>query len=190
MGSKLTESDQAKVEWDSFDQEEALVMELHRRGVCHLARLQTDKTYSPLAPVDLIMSLARHPAARLHSALILLFLRNPNLSACVPQALSRLDGSSTDHLRLYYQAAVYLQRELEAQLRPYIKDWLFLPDLFSTKLGLPAVDQIPSSEALQALGKVHQRLSGWAINWAGSYRQHIPLFLRQLQRVPHGTVQP
>jgi hypothetical protein len=186
----MTQLDRANIEASSFEQDEALVAELHRLGVRHIVRFKPERPYPPPTPTDLITSLANHPDARLHSALILLFLRQPTFSIYMPEALSQLEGFATDRLRLYYQAARYLQHELETQLRPYVEKWQALPDLFSAEFGLPAVGQVSTLEALQALGEVHQRRSGWAINWAGSYRQHIPLFLRQLRRESFGTFQP
>jgi hypothetical protein len=65
-------------------------------------------------------------------------------------------------------------------LRNSIADWHPLPDLFSFQLGLPAPETLGVDEALRALGEAHRRLSGLNLNWAGSYRQHVALFLRQL----------
>src|ERR1051325_837354 len=129
----MTKRDWAGVEASSFEQDEALVAELHRLGVRHLVRFQTDRPYLPLPPTDLIEALANHLDARLHSALILLFLRQPAFSAYVPEALSRLEEFAADRLRLYYQAAMYLQHELEGQLRPHVENWQALPDLFSAE---------------------------------------------------------
>jgi len=86
------------------------------------------------------------------------------------------------HILVEPQAAVYLRPELEDELRQHSDDVAPLPDLFSAELGLPALGSLPAGAALDALGDLHHRLSGQAYNWAGSYRQHIPLFLRQLKR--------
>jgi hypothetical protein len=166
----------------SLARDEQLVAELHRLGVEHLVRLQPELPCPPLLPVDLIAALATHPQARFRSSLILLFLRRPAYSRFVPAALARLDLPAATTLRLYYQVAVYLRPELENDLRQHSDDVAPLPDLFSAELGLPAPGSLPADEALTALGDLHRRLSGRANNWAGSYRQHIPLFLRQLKR--------
>lgn len=165
---------------DVLNADELLVAELYRRGVRHLARL-LDEEFTPPTPVELLTGLAQSPTARVRNALILLFLRCPELHTVVPSALAQLPSSAANTLRLYYQAAVYLQADLRADLQTYLPHWTPLPDLFSTELQLPAAGSVPTELALQQLGARHQELSGWAYNWSGSYRQHIPLFLRQLK---------
>lgn len=176
-------------ETQSLARDEQLVAELHRLGVEHLVRFQPQATYASLEPVDLLEALAAHPQARFRGALILLFLRRPSFSRFVAQALTRLELKAATTLRSYYQAAIYLRPELEDELRRYSDDLAPLPDLFSAELGLPAPGGLPVNEALAALGDLHRHLSGQAYNWAGSYRQHLALFLRQLKRHAHASVQ-
>ena len=173
------------IDTQSLARDEQLVAQLHGLGVEHLVRLQSDLPCAPLSPVHLITALAAHPQARFRSSLILLFLRRPSFSQFISEILTRLDLSAAENLRLYYQAAVYLRAELETDLRQYSDDLSALPELFSAELGLPAPGSVPAHDALVALGDLHRRLSGRAYNWAGSYRQHIPLFLRQLKRHAH-----
>src|SRR5258708_29849520 len=91
--------------------EERLVVELHRLGGEHLMRLTAVHDPAPLDGAGLIAALAGHAQARLRSALILLFLRQPAYSQFVDQALAYLNLPASDTLRLYYQAAVYLRPE-------------------------------------------------------------------------------
>ncbi len=174
------------------DGAEPLVAELYRLGLRHLARLDTQSAYSVMPPEQLIVQLAGHTQARLRGSLILLFLRHPALSALVPSVLPGLESSAANTLKLYYQAALYLQVELKPLLREAIVGWQPLPDLFSAEFELPkATEMQPDADnveaALRALGEVHHRLSGLAYNWAGSYRQHVPLFLKHLKR-DRGTI--
>lgn len=169
----------------TFNQDEALVAELHRLGVRHLARFTSTMPKTPMPPGDLLAALARHPQARFQASLILLLLRQPALSTRVPQALERLEKRAALTLKLYYQAAVYLQRELEPEMTVRLDNWQLLPDLFSTELGLPPAESVQPDgksvqSALEALGAAHRRLTGWAFNWVGAYRQNIPLFLKHL----------
>ena len=171
-----------------LDHDETLVAELHRLGVRHLIRLRPEVACPRLSPVELLVGLASHPQARFRAALILLFLRRPSLSRVVRAALAVLDEAGANTLRLYYQAAAYLRPELETALRQYSDDLAPLPDLFSGDWGLSVPGTVPPETALAALGELHARLSGRAYNWCGSYRQHIPLFLRQLKRASHATL--
>jgi hypothetical protein len=158
---------------------ESLVAELHRLGVRHLARL-APAAATGMPPADLLRALAEHPEARLRAALILVFLRRPEFAHLVPSVVAAMPETPPYTLKLYYQAAVYLQGELAPVLRDKVPGWEPLPDRFSGEFGLPAAGVVSTDEGLQALGEVHQRLSGRAYDWAGSYRQHVGLFVRQL----------
>jgi fido (protein-threonine AMPylation protein) len=63
-----------------------------------------------------------------------------------------------------------------------------LPDLFSSELGAPIPGSVSVVTALKALSDIHARLVNRAYDWAGSYRQHIALFCRQLRETPGATV--
>lgn len=102
--------------------------------------------------------------------------------------LESLADPAADTLRLYYQAAAYLRPELETELKRYSDDLTSLPDLFSAELGLPDVGSVPVAAALAALGAVQARLTGREYYWVGSYRQHLPLFLKQLKRHAHAHI--
>ena len=165
--------------------DEILVAELYRLDIRHLARLTVGLELAPVSPVDLISALATHSDARFQATLILLFLRHPDFRQYLTQSLEQLDTADALTLKLYYQAAVYLQRELATSLASQPQCREVLSDYFSAELGLPSASLIRPSPlsaqpALEALGKLHQRHSGWQFNWAGSYRQQIPLFLKHL----------
>lgn len=167
----------------ALEADEALVAELYRLGVRHLARLSASAPERRFTPSELIAALARHPLARFRASLSLLFLRQPQLWEFVPRLVGQLEPDARLALKMYYQAAVYLQRELAHQ--PTFKPQTMLPDLFSQEHGLPTADSIRpgpqgAEAALTALDETHARLSGRAYNWAGSYRQNIPRFLKHL----------
>lgn len=144
------------------DRDEILVAELHRLGVRHLARLKAVEPLPvPMPPADLIAGPVASDDARLQAALILLFLRQPAYNQDLPEARAKLSSTAAAEVKLYYQAAVYLQKELEPSLRAYLADWQPLPDLFSSELGLPAPGAIDTVSALRALGERHRQLSDW-----------------------------
>ncbi|MBI5713201.1 MAG: hypothetical protein HZC38_07230 [Chloroflexi bacterium] len=159
--------------------DEMLVAELYRLGVKHLARLEIVEPPN-ITPIDLIKGLAMSEDARVQASLILLFLRQPAFSKYTDEAIKQLSEESADTVKLYYQAAFYLQAEIEPVISEILPAWQRLPDLFSDYLKLPAYTSI--DEALRNLGEMHRGLSGWAYNWSGSYRQNIARFIKQLRR--------
>lgn len=173
----------------ALDHDEALVAELHDIGVDHLARLSAAKPARPIAPADLIAGLAVSNDARLQAALILLFLRQPSFNQYLPEALHQLSREAAITLKLYYQAAIYLQDELQSELKASLADWQRLPDLFSAELGLPPPGDVSTTAGLHVLGKRHEELTGWAYNWCDSYRQNISRFLKHLRHA-HGHYRP
>ncbi|HEY3291650.1 MAG TPA: hypothetical protein VGK87_16075 [Anaerolineae bacterium] len=162
-----------------------LVAELYRLGVRHLS-YSAGHSFRSLSSADLIAGLAESTSARINSSLILLFLRHPEFSTAVADILPHVAESAADTLKLYYQAATYLQRELRPQLISLLGKQCDLPDLFSREFHTPPNENIPvgasCQTALEALGEVHTICSGWNYKWAKSYRQHIPLFIRNLER--------
>lgn len=162
--------------------DEVLVAHLHRLGVTHLARLAPADAATDLEPADLLAALASHPQARFRSTLVLLFLRQPAFANAAPIALQRCSPEAGMRLRLFYQAAAYLQPTVAADLHRAAVATRPLPDLFSRELALPAPGEQPVAEALALLAQRHETLSGVHCNWVGTYRQHLPLFVRHLNR--------
>ena len=169
----------------NMDRDELLIAELYRLGITHLWYSPVQSSES-LSPSELIAGLAESSSARLNSALILLFLRHPEFGDAVPDALAKVSKTAADTLKLYYQAATYLQREMQPQLQALLGNQHDLTDLFSQEFHTPSVESIPGGAkcqaALDSLGEVHTARSGWNYHWARSYRQHIPLFIRLLNR--------
>ncbi len=165
--------------------DESLVDALYRLEIRHLARLSIAPNAPKISPAMLVAALAAHPDVRFQSALILVFLRRPDYQQHLAEAFEQLEPSDYLTLKLYYQAAVYLQRELAASLaaQPECRERLI--DQFSHELLLWPAKRVPpgrltAQPALEALGTLHQQHSGWQLNWAGFYRQQIPLFLKHL----------
>ncbi|MEW5988462.1 MAG: hypothetical protein AB1791_17675, partial [Chloroflexota bacterium] len=121
----------------AITEEEQLVAELELLGVHYLSR-QTDYQATQVRPPDvLITDLLRQPSARVRCALIAVLLIHPELSTAVPAALKCLAATESVMLKCFYTAAMLLQRQYADRLRPFIvKNWRWLPDLFSQELGL------------------------------------------------------
>jgi hypothetical protein len=80
--------------------------------------------------------------------------------------------------QIVYTAAVWLQRQHAARLQVYLRErWQWLPDLFSTGLGL-SIEQ-SAQENLRQLGEIHRQRSGIAANWVGTYQNVALQFLRR-----------
>ena len=160
--------------------DEILVAELYRLGIRHLARLEIVEPPN-ITPIDLIKGLALSEDARVRALLILLFLRHPSFHCYAREATQQLPLKAAQTLKLFYQAAYYLQRELEATLKELLNDWQRLPDLFSQELDLPSTGS-SVDDLLRLLGEKHRALTGKAYNWSGSYRQDIPRFIKHLRQ--------
>lgn len=160
--------------------DEKLVAELYRLGIKHLARLEIVEPPN-ITPAELIKGLAMSEDARVRGSLILLFLRYPSFHQYTCEVIQQLPLKATQTLKLFYQAAFYLQIELGSTLRELLGDWQPLPDLFSKELNLPSTGS-STDELLSLLGDKHRELTGKAYNWRGSYRQNIARFIKHLKR--------
>ena len=160
--------------------DELLVAELYRLGVKHLARLEIVEPPN-ITPLDLIKGLASSGDARVRASLILLFLRHPSFHQFVVEAVEQLPPNTANTLKLFYQAAYYLQIEIESTLKDLLSGWQRLPDLFSQELDLPSTGS-SVDDLLRLLGEKHRALTGKAYNWSGSYRQDIPRFIKHLRQ--------
>jgi hypothetical protein len=100
---------------------------------------------------------------------IALFLAHPEYAQAVPMAMQSLSSEQIFLLKVFYTAAVLLQRSYEQQFQHHLgQRWKWLPDYFSAELGLP--DEIGSPERrLDELGKEHVRVTGRQVNWNGTY---------------------
>ena len=159
-----------------------LIAELHALGLHFVIGPSKPRTSKRLAPSTLLAGLAQQTDGRLEMALIALFLYQPAFSEAIPNTLEKLDKKSKINLKLFYTAAMLLQqiyakplRHLRGQsaLKP-------LPDLFSEELevapaGSPQV-------RLRQLAVRHRILSGWSINWLGTYQYAAKRLITRLEK--------
>lgn len=164
--------------------EDQLVTELHRLGITYLSNREADYSGPPRSPAQMLASTIRQPGARVRNSVIAIFLLHPGYAAAIPAALELLGPFNEKHrlaLKLFYTAAVYLQREYSQALFPLLsEDWVWLPDLFGQEFGIPPN---PSpQDAIQRLGARHQELTRSFINWAGTYKNVVHHLIRYKQR--------
>ena len=164
--------------------EDRLVAELHKLGITYLSNRDVDFSGPPRSPAQMLASTIRQPGARVRNSVIAIFLLHPSYAAATPAALKLLEPFNERHrlaLKLFYTAAVYLQREYSKELFPLlIEDWKWLPDLFSEELGIPP--GLSPQDAIQHLGTRHQELTRSGINWTGTYKNVVHHLIRYKQR--------
>ncbi len=159
---------------------EQLLTELNTLGVHFVTGGSPTASTPALPPEELLAGLAQHPEARLRLALIPLLLHQPHLAAHIPPVAVRLPQPARNTLKLFYTAAMLLQRRHAARLQTLLGPHQSLPDLFSAELGLPATDN--SQVQLKNLAARHQALTGLAANWLGTYTHAAERFLIRLEK--------
>lgn len=160
--------------------EDRLVAELELLGITYLSRNGSTSVDSMRAPHELLSDLIRQPSARVRGATIAVLLLHPDLATAVPAAMSRLLQADQVTLQVFYTASVILQVKYADRLQIIAPSTRPLPDLFSLGLGLSRSGS--PDEQLSALGQIHHRLSGSAVNWAGTYDNVAQHLLNQRER--------
>jgi hypothetical protein len=158
-----------------YREEERLVAELELLGIRYLSRHTSDQAERVRPPDILLADLIRQPSARVRATVIAVLLAHPEYGKAVPAALERLRPAERRTLRLFYTAAVLLQREYAGRLRCFVAgQWL--PDQFAVDLGLP--DAASPRERLAALGRQHRQQTRTCVNWVGTYENVAHRLLR------------
>ena len=122
-------------------QEERLVAELETFGVRYLSRQAAVHVGRVRSPARFLSDLIRQPSSRVRTAFIAVLLAQPDIAQAVPAAPTRLKPEEQLTLKLLYTAAVVLQKKHAERLRLFLGDrWQWLPDLYSTELGLAVND--------------------------------------------------
>ncbi|MFO7678598.1 MAG: hypothetical protein R6X34_00965 [Chloroflexota bacterium] len=160
--------------------ERELLAELAARNLHVVIGSQSSANAVRLPSDVLLAGLVQHEEARLHLALITLFLYQPETATAVPAALSQLNEEQQVSLKLFYTAAVLLQQIHSHRLRQYLPNWQPLPDLFAVSFGLDAAAS-PQAQ-LQQLSVCHRELSGVKANWLGSYQYAAERLLTRLAK--------
>ena len=161
----------------NINNEELLVAELEQLGVRYLSRLTNEKVRQMRPPHKLLADLIQQPSSRVRSALIALLLARPSYGEHILQAMRQLTHDQAETLKLFYTAAVLLQREYTSTLQTFLgADYCWLTDFFSTEFNLPVTNP---KEQLKALATLHQQKTGRILNWAGTYQNAALHLLRR-----------
>ena len=156
-----------------------LISELHILGLHFVIGNQRPLISRRLAPATLLAGLAQQTDGRMEMALMALFLYQPTFAEAVHEALDELDETSQVNLKLFYTAAMLLQQIHAKRLRP-LCTWLPLPDFFSLELGIAQSGE--PKMRLRQLANRHRALSGWAINWLGTYQYAAKRLITRLEK--------
>jgi hypothetical protein len=159
--------------------DDQLVSELWARDVRFLMGRQTTP-FPLLDAAHLIASLAQSNDSRIRLSLIPLFLRHPEFASEVKIAdelLAHHTARST--LRIFYTAAVFLQRRHWEQVSKMSSRQIQLPDLFSSLLGMAQINE--PQQALAQLADRHRAISGRQINWIGTYEHAAEVWLKEME---------
>ncbi len=131
-------------------------------------------------PGILIASLIEEDDARLRVGIIPLLLRHPDFARLVPAAVTSLPVRKRVFLKIYYTAAVILQRKYAARLGGLFGVISPLPDLYSQELGIPT--DVDVDVRLRGLAVKHRDASRLALNWLGTYEHAVERFLKHAEK--------
>lgn len=152
-----------------------------------------------IPPAELVAGLVMQSDARMRLALIGLLLYRPDFALAVPLATSNLcvphgapsprisvgrgpqacRGHDLLTLKLYYTAAMLLQKKYHAQLSQLLGEYEQLPDLFSKELAVSAKGSFDAR--LKELGEQHKALVETGVNWVGTYHHGAKRLIKRLQ---------
>jgi hypothetical protein len=161
--------------------EDQFVAELHQLGITYLSNRLITSLKARRLPERLLADTVCQPSSRVRTAVIALLLLHPDYAEFMPIALDFLNEDQRQLLKLFYTAAVHLQRLYQSDLLTIMdSDWLWLPDLFGDELGITS--PLEPQDAIQQLGIRHQQLTHSLTNWAGTYKNVIHHLIRYKQR--------
>ncbi len=162
-------------------QRETLVAALRGWGITYLAPSDARSTETIPSAEDLIIALLTQPDSRLQLALVMLFIRHPDLADCVPALIKKSAPALALELKTLYLAAVYLQRLWLTRLSFYLDDISLLPDLYAQELKLPPAEERFGKTGLVLLAETWSARSQYPFNRLASLNKTMDLFFEQLK---------
>ncbi len=166
---------------ESITDEDQFVAELHQLGITYLSNRLITPPKSPRSPEQLLADAIQQPSSRVRMAVIALFLLHPGYAQYVLTALGLLNENQRQLLKLFYSAAVHLQRLYQSDLLAIRgSELIWLPDLFGGDLGISSA--LSPEETIQQLGIKHQEITHSLTNWTGTYKNVVQHLIRYKQR--------
>ncbi len=165
---------------ESINDEDQFVAELHQLGITFLSNRLILSSKSPRSPEQILADAIKQPSSRVRTAVIALFLVHPGYAEYLPTALGLLNENQRQLLKLFYTAAVHLQRLYQNDLAAIIdSELMWLPDLFGEDLGISST--LSPQTAIQLLGNKHQEITSSLTNWSGTYKNVVHHLIRYKQ---------
>ncbi len=161
--------------------EDQFVAELSELGITYLSNRLINLPKSPRSPEQILADTIKQPSSRVRTAIIALFLLHPGYAENVPTALGLLNENQRQLLKLFYTAAVHLQRLYQSDLIAIIGlEFVWLPDVFGEELEISST--LSPQNAIQQLGIKHQEITHSLTNWSGTYKNVLHHLIRYKQR--------
>lgn len=165
----------------SIADEDQLVAELYQLGITYLSNRPITPPKSPRSPEQILAVTLKQPSSRVRTTVIALFLLHPGYTENIPTALGLLNENQRQLLKLFYTAAVHLQRLYESDLIAIVgSEFVWLPDLFGEELEVSSI--LSPQNAIQQLGIKHQEITHSLTNWSGTYKNVLHHLIRYKQR--------
>lgn len=160
--------------------EDQLVAELHQLGITYLSYRPTTLPKSPRSPKQLLADTIMQPSSRVRTAVIALFVLHPGCAKYLPNALTLVNESQRQLLKLFYTAAVHLQRLYQSDLSAIVgPELVWLPDMFGEEFGISST--LSSEDAILQLGIKHKEMTHSLTNWSGTYKNVVHHLIRHKQ---------
>lgn len=174
----------------SIVDEDQLVAELQQRGITYLSNRPVAPLKTLRSPEHLLADTICQPSSRVRTAVIAVFLLHPGYAAIAPIVLGLLNEKQRQLFKLFYTAAVHLQRLYQSDLLSVVSSEIkWLPDLFGEEFGISST--LSPDDAVQQLGIQHQKLTHSLSNWSGTYKNVVHHLIRykqceaQWNQLPH-----
>lgn len=165
------------VKRQSIADEDRVVAELHQLGITYLSNCLILPSKSSRSPEYILADTIKQPSSRVRTAVIALFLLHPDYAVYVQTALSLVNENQRQLLKIFYTAAVHMQRLYRSELIAIIgSELVWLSDLFGEELGISTT--LAPQDAIQQLGTKHQEITHSLINWSGTYKNVVHHLIR------------
>jgi hypothetical protein len=167
--------------WQSIADEDQLVVELQELGITYLSNRLITLSKVSRSPEQILADTIKQPSSRVRTAVIALFLLHSDYAKYVTTALGLLNETQSQLLKLFYTAAVHLQRLYQSELIAIIgSELVWLPDVFGEELGISST--LSPQNSIQQLGIRHQEITHSLTNWTGTYKNVVHHLIRYKQR--------